>query len=84
MTPGALVYDLGMIVDGDLENARVGMVPIPESPQGSGSGRGYHDFYVGAVLIFPSGKMRHPEFVRWHQTKMEGECTLDSVLAGLR
>ena len=42
--PGALIYDLGMIVEGDLENARVGMVPIPESSQGTGS---YHDFYVG-------------------------------------
>lgn len=41
--PGALIYDLGMIVDGDLENARVGMVPIG-SADGSG---GYHDFYVG-------------------------------------
>ncbi|HSM03451.1 MAG TPA: hypothetical protein VK858_02470 [Longimicrobiales bacterium] len=40
--PGALVYDLGMIVDGNLEEARIGMVPIP----GEGS-RGYHDFYVG-------------------------------------
>jgi hypothetical protein len=41
--PGALIYDLGMIVEGDLENARVGMVPIPtEDGQG-----GYHDFYVG-------------------------------------
>ncbi|HCO13448.1 MAG TPA: hypothetical protein DIT46_04660 [Gemmatimonadetes bacterium] len=45
--PGALIYDLGMIVDGDLENARVGMVPVPESPMGRGAGRGYHDFYVG-------------------------------------
>jgi len=45
--PGALVYDLGMIVDGDADNSRVGMVPVPESPLGSGSGRGYHDFYVG-------------------------------------
>jgi hypothetical protein len=45
--PGALVYDLGMVVEGDLENARVGMVPVPESALGSGSGRGYHDFYVG-------------------------------------
>ena len=44
--PGALIYDLGMIVEGDLENARVGMVPVPESALGSG-GRGYHDFYVG-------------------------------------
>ncbi|NNK63653.1 MAG: hypothetical protein HKO98_10665, partial [Gemmatimonadetes bacterium] len=41
--PGALVYDLGMVVDGDLDNARVGMVPVP-STDGSG---GYHDFYVG-------------------------------------
>jgi hypothetical protein len=41
--PGALVYDLGMVVDGDLANARVGMVPVP-STDGSG---GYHDFYVG-------------------------------------
>lgn len=41
--PGALVYDLGMIVDGDLENARVGMVPVGTA---DGSG-GYHDFYVG-------------------------------------
>ena len=45
--PGALVYDLGMIVEGDLENARVGMVPVPESAFGRGGGRGYHDFYVG-------------------------------------
>ncbi|MEQ9570302.1 MAG: hypothetical protein RLN75_08950 [Longimicrobiales bacterium] len=41
--PGALVYDLGMIVDGDLDNARVGMVPVGTA---DGSG-GYHDFYVG-------------------------------------
>jgi hypothetical protein len=45
--PGALIYDLGMIVEGDLENARVGLVPVPESTLGSGDGRGYHDFYVG-------------------------------------
>jgi hypothetical protein len=41
--PGALVYDLGTVVDGDLDAARVGMVPVP-SEDGSG---GYHDFYVG-------------------------------------
>ena len=41
--PGALVYDLGMVVDGELDDARVGMVPVP-SEDGSG---GYHDFYVG-------------------------------------
>jgi len=40
--PGALVYDLGMVVEGDLENARVGMVPVPVE-----GGGGYHDFYVG-------------------------------------
>ena len=45
--PGALVYDLGMVVEGDLANARVGLVPVPESALGSGGGRGYHDFYVG-------------------------------------
>ncbi len=45
--PGALIHDLGMIVEGDLENARVGMVPIPESAVGSGDSRSYHDFYVG-------------------------------------
>lgn len=45
--PGALVYDLGMIVEGDLDNARVGMVPVPETPLGQGANRGYHDFYVG-------------------------------------
>ncbi len=45
--PGALIYDLGMIVDGDLDNAYVGMVPVPESALGAGRGRGYHDFYVG-------------------------------------
>jgi hypothetical protein len=45
--PGALIYDLGMVVDGDLANARVGMVPVPEGSLGSGGGRGYHDFYVG-------------------------------------
>jgi hypothetical protein len=45
--PGALIYDLGMIVEGKLDDALVGMVPVPESSLGSGSGRGYHDFYVG-------------------------------------
>ena len=45
--PYANIYDLGMVVSGDVENARVGRVPVPSSPEGSGSGRGYHDFYVG-------------------------------------
>jgi hypothetical protein len=45
--PGALVYDLGRLVGGDVENARVGMIPVPESAAGAGANRGYHDFYVG-------------------------------------
>jgi len=46
--PGALIYDLGEIVEGaDPSDAYVGMVPVPESSLGSGSSRGYHDFYVG-------------------------------------
>ncbi len=45
--PFANVYDLGRVVNGDVANARVARVPIPESSQGRGSGRGYHDFYVG-------------------------------------
>ena len=45
--PGSLVYDLGRVVSGDVENARIGMVPVPESAAGSGGNRGYHDFYVG-------------------------------------
>ncbi len=40
--PGALVYDLGRVVRGDVENARVAMVPNPQA-----QGRGYHDFYLG-------------------------------------
>ena len=44
--PGALIYDLGMIVEGDPESARIGMVPVPDSPLAGGSGS-YHDFYVG-------------------------------------
>ena len=45
--PFAHVYDMARVVSGDLENARVGRVPVPESAEGRGSGRGYHDFYVG-------------------------------------
>lgn len=45
--PGALIYDLGTLVEEGVEGSRVGMVPVPESALGSGSGRGYHDFYVG-------------------------------------
>ena len=45
--PFAHVYDLGRVVGGDLENALVGRIPVPESAVGTGSRRGYHDFYVG-------------------------------------
>ncbi len=45
--PFAHVYDLGRVVDGDLENALIARVPVPESAVGSGNRRGYHDFYVG-------------------------------------
>lgn len=45
--PYANVYDLGRVVSGDVENARVARVPVPESSLGSGGARGYHDFYVG-------------------------------------
>ncbi len=46
--PGALIYDLGSIVEGGSpDDAFVGMVPVPESALGTGSGRGYHDFYLG-------------------------------------
>ena len=45
--PFAHVYDLGLVVEGKVETALVAKVPIPESPQGSASRRGYHDFYVG-------------------------------------
>lgn len=39
----ANVYDLGMVVEGDVENARIGRIPTPaESTR-----RGYHDFYAG-------------------------------------
>ncbi len=45
--PYANVYDLGRVVSGDVENARVARVPVPESSLGTGGARGYHDFYVG-------------------------------------
>ncbi len=45
--PWSHIYDLGRVVRGDVENALVGRVPVPETVEGSGEGRGYHDFYVG-------------------------------------
>jgi hypothetical protein len=44
--PFAHVYDLGRIVEGDMENALAGRIPVPESPTSRG-GRGYHDMYAG-------------------------------------
>ena len=45
--PFTNVYDLTRVVNGDVANARVARVPIPESIYGTGNARGYHDFYVG-------------------------------------
>ena len=45
--PFAAVYDLGMVVDGDVENARVGEIPVPDQGDGETRRRGYHDFYLG-------------------------------------
>ncbi|MDE2997216.1 MAG: hypothetical protein OXT73_10870 [Bacteroidota bacterium] len=39
----ANVYDLGMVVEGDVENARIGRIPTPAQQ----TRRGYHDFYAG-------------------------------------
>ncbi|NND70224.1 MAG: hypothetical protein HKN43_01465 [Rhodothermales bacterium] len=40
----AQVYDLGAIVEGNMDDARVGQIPVPNSEDGR---RGYHDFYAG-------------------------------------
>ena len=46
--PSAYVYDLGRVVSGDVENALIAEVPVPESGSNTGGrGRSYHDFYVG-------------------------------------
>ena len=43
--PGANVYDLGRVVSGDVENALVANIPVPDN---TGGERGsYHDFYAG-------------------------------------
>ena len=42
--PCANMYDLGMVVEGDLDEALVGCVPVPGGQAGR---RGYHDFYAG-------------------------------------
>lgn len=43
--PFANIYDLARVVGGDVENALVGQVPVPQAA--ANSTRGYHDFYVG-------------------------------------
>jgi hypothetical protein len=43
--PFAHVYDMARVVNGDLDNALVGHVPVPETEFSRG-GRGYHDFYA--------------------------------------
>jgi hypothetical protein len=46
--PFAHVYDLGEVVEGNADDALVGQVPVPRSPESEGEDRrGYHDFYVG-------------------------------------
>ncbi len=47
--PGAHVYDLGKVVEGDVASAHVATVPLPDTPYSVFSARGpsYHDFYVG-------------------------------------
>lgn len=42
--PFAQVYDLGHVVEGNMDAARVGRVPVPDGRDGR---RGYHDFYAG-------------------------------------
>ena len=44
--PYAHVYDLGQVVSGNLDNALVAKVPVPDTSRR----RGYHDFYVGYHL----------------------------------
>ena len=42
--PGAHVYDLGKLIEGDRENALAAVIPVPDAQDGRGS---YHDFYAG-------------------------------------
>ena len=50
--PFSHVYDLGRVVEGDLENALVAKVPVPDSES---ERRGYHDFYAGLSSGFRRG-----------------------------
>jgi hypothetical protein len=45
--PHANVYDLGTVVEDGPEGALAGQVPVPETSEGTGGSRGYHDFYAG-------------------------------------
>jgi len=41
--PFANVYDLGLVVEGRVDEAQIARVPVPDA----NARRGYHDFYVG-------------------------------------
>ncbi len=41
--PFANVYDLGLVVEGKVDEAQIAQVPVPDQ----NARRGYHDFYVG-------------------------------------
>jgi hypothetical protein len=45
--PQSNVYDLDKVVGGDVKNALIATVPIPDSPDTRMGNFGYHDFYVG-------------------------------------
>ncbi len=45
-TGKAHVYDLGRVVGGDLDNALVAQIPLPEVPGRSGRRTSYHDLYA--------------------------------------
>ena len=46
--PFAQVYDLGAIVEGDMDNARAGRIPVPDGQDGR---RGYHDDKLAVPAI---------------------------------
>jgi len=45
--PYTNVYDMGRLVGGDLEGARVAQIPLPETAETTGPNRSFHDFYAG-------------------------------------
>lgn len=42
--PYAAVYDLGLVVEGKVDEAMIGKIPVADT---EGGRRGYHDFYAG-------------------------------------